>query len=522
MVFLLASIIVLSVFPATSSADVLDAAACPETYQPGCQSVWNLSRESWLEACRSGKTAAEILKGAQAAFIADCVKLPAADAIPEETVRALCSQGRPGQDKLLQLAGRAGPPSSARPAAALSGTTKTVLDLGKAVYAHLRADVAGLYGERSAESLAADGVLVSPSAPPPAGLSRPRRQTPGFRGAEVPAPAAYDGEVQKILDLADEYLDPPDRRLVKETLQTYAPVIQFASFESNPLAFGDCDNGRNIRLSRGYAVDNAGRVCALGRKNPAAGGQGRLLALTNPDDFAKEDLGFRHGVQVYRYPDGSLRIEYSKEQLAGTLIHELHHMKRHGEGGGTNLFTDERDAHALQFRFYTRYEQKHGGSIHLAESKAGELSDWQLDPKKFEADLIQEYAQPGPFQHTVVGRATIEEQERALADSRARLELAGGLDARALRRLEEYGEGLKRDKELAGRAEDYQAGWRAEETGAYLTYWGALVKREHDKIVASAKDPDEKERKLAELEETNRSVLANPWRYLMSVDAGPR
>src|SRR5207253_4888528 len=105
------------------------------------------------------------------------------------------------------------------------------------------------------------------------------------------------------------------------------------------------------------------------------------------------------------FADEHIRWEYSDEEMAGHLMHEVQHIKRHGDGGGVNKFTNELDAFSIQNRFYTRLQQRRGPKIMINDGAASSLETWQRSPEGFEDWMMQNYIGDGEFR---VGELTID------------------------------------------------------------------------------------------------------------------
>jgi hypothetical protein len=225
-----------------------------------------------------------------------------------------------------------------------------------------------------------------------------------------PARAEYDARVQGWLDLAARTSPAADTRQTQETLRKCAPGITLGPGGSN---FGTSD-----------------------------------CPMSGPDK----------GCYVILAPSSESGEPYSDEAVAGTLIHELQHVRRACEGGGANRFTDERDAWDMQYRFYTRVQQTHGGAVRLDSVRAQRLSDWQLDPDGFYAGIVKSYAAMG---YILPGEVTVAEQRRA-----ARERFQGWQLEDALAKLEV-------DQALSEKAWAYGQGWRSAQEAALAAFPGA-------------------------------------------------
>ena len=243
-----------------------------------------------------------------------------------------------------------------------------------------------------------------------------------------------DARVRGYLELAGKFADQADMAFTLETIRKCAPEMAINNNDTGNFGSSNCPGAGgkdcSVALTEGYALSAGGDRLPLPDRKPEGG----------------RDLGMLDGTRVYAYADGSREIAYSAESIAGSLLHELAHVRRACEGGGANRFTDERDAWDMQYRFYTRYQQKHGGLIALDKVKAQRLKDWQLNPEKFYADLVLNYKNLG---YITEGRVTVEEQLRGLEnypplDSRVKYE-------KAL---------LKADKVLSEKALAAQSAWR--------------------------------------------------------------
>jgi hypothetical protein len=264
------------------------------------------------------------------------------------------------------------------------------------------------------------------------------------RPEKADASPPYAPEVLALLKTAAEYADPGDMDWTLETIRKCSPAIAMRGVDGD-FGFSDCPmaggKGCYLFLSEGFVLD-------------AAGNRTRLSSAELAGE--RKEAGSVDGMRAYDYADGRRLLLYPAEATAGTMLHELQHIRRACEGGGANRFTDERDAWDMQYRFYTRWQQSRAGRIDLDKTRAERMKVWQLDPARHHRNIIDIYTALGYIR---AGRVTVEEQLRAY-------EGAPPYDAR----VNEEREKLGRDRTLSEAAQAAQAAWRTRQEEALLRY----------------------------------------------------
>lgn len=558
--------------PVSAGPSLPDQAACAAAYKTEYESDWGVKRDAWTSGCKT-KDAAALLANFKDSFIKACVErssptIPAKLFTPEDILK-LCSLGLPGEAQIKQRVveaaalGPRGPPDGAENISGAPAIKKTS-ERVEAVTAGLGAkvaggDVAGIYGEatRNAERVE---VLGGQGAPGGVGQNAPTAGINGVKGLKIREPGGgdgggdpsvrisrlpYDSKVKGLLTTMVQNADPEDTQTVLSTLEKYKPSIQFHQ-DGIDGAYGQAwteGEGKNaksfIELSSGFVQDKDGKTWPLTAKAYREELQKRHMelsrspptAITKPNS-PRTDLGIIDGYRVYEYADGSQMREYSAVGLTGTLMHETHHVKRRREGGAANSYTDERDAHDIAYRFYTRFQQNQGGNITLDDGKLGKLGKWQRSPGLFNEGMIEDYIQNGEI---TAGQVSIADQEAAYKKLKAETEkkiadrgvagkagvfvsgLFGGKDeeGEALTALNGELAKLEKDKLLAAQAEARNKKWRADREASFKTSLDIGVEASRKQILADKKlSKKERAKRLADLEGFRQEGLKDPWTYI--------
>ncbi len=552
--------------PASAAPSAPDQAACSAQFKKEFQDLWGADRKAWDEGCKT-KDAAALAEEFKRAFIKDCVvrsspTVSAALFTPSE-IADLCARGLPGEALIRAkvsdasaAAGPRGPPEGGKPGAPPPGVQKN-LERVEAVTAGVGTKVGGgqiaeIYGEATRnESVVA--VAGREGHPGVRAEGAPTAGVNGVKGLRILEPGTeadpqariarlpYDAKVKALLGTMVQNADSADTQLVLSTLEKYKPKVSFHP-DGIDGAYGQAwtegqgkDAKSFVELSSGYVQDKDGKTWPLTtsgfreelKKNKMELSRSPPTAITRPNS-PRKDLGIVDGVRVYEYPDGSQLKEYTPVALTGTLMHEVHHVNRKREGGGVNSFTDERDAHDIAYRFYTRVQQNSGGNVSLDDGKLAKLAKWQQSPALFQESMIEDYIQNGEIHR---GEVTLDEQEAAIQKRKAYAEkmiadrgivdkaalFFGGKDeaAESLRASEEKLASIKNDRALAAKSEAAQKKWREEREKAFRTTLDQGVEFSRKKILGDKKlSKAEKEKRLAELETFRQEGLKDSWTYI--------
>lgn len=508
-------------------------APCPDAWKPAVQAQWDAPREAWNALCATGLDAKAVESRIQEDFVVACLGRSAdllqTKRVSPEAAREACRRGKPGETAQRRQAATA-------PGEELERARTGIAAFGGQVAA---GDVDGIFGEtRRRGSVATGGAtLVLP------GVT--------IRGAPKGSPQAridalsYPERVKDYLRAAAQYADPEDMATTLETLEKAKPQLS-VNLDGLKEAYGQAwSEGTGsakrhfIEIAPGSVEDKNGHefpltLSAFRREQAArkdAKPRAPPLALTAPGSLRK-DLGFVDGEHVYEYADGSKLKLYSQASIAGTFLHEIQHVRRDWQGGAANDFANERDAHDLQYRFYTRYMQAHGGKIPLDPGKKAKLDEWHTDQAKFKEDLIAAYIANGQI---TPGEVSIAEQAAAarkrLATARAEIANLGNLDrlyywwkdmtppaVDAHAEAKEEVAALTRDAALSAESLRRQEEWRKERERNFLV----LLDRRLDAQILETRNsrlsPARKKRRIAELEGYRREGRADPWQFIPKLD----
>ncbi|MCX5787784.1 MAG: hypothetical protein NTX64_04640, partial [Elusimicrobia bacterium] len=345
----------------------------------------------------------------------------------------------------------------------------------------------------------------------------------------------YDASVKSDLKLMAKYGDPADVRQTLATLKTYKPKIEFSPSDLWSCGGGSCGwsyaqtfGHQKIQVNPGYVLSKDGwqfPISSVKYKEVAAAehySSTAPLAVTDPNNKKRKDLGMVDGTHEYLYPDGSKLVMYSDASVAGTMMHEINHVKRDGEGGGTNGYSNELDAHDIQYRFYTRYEEKSSGKISLDLWKSSMLDEWQVDPKRFSDDLIDRYIANGEIKST--GETTIEQQKAA---AQKRLDAAQKIAADPKASKKDRDAALQtvqaEKRELAGLAKDatlhvteeqYQEQWRADVESSFRAWVASDAAKQRQQVQSAKMTKAARAKALADLQQRSQDELSIPWEYI--------
>ena len=324
----------------------------------------------------------------------------------------------------------------------------------------------------------------------------------GLRLTPVPAPGSkpdalsriealpYEPRIKRYLAIMARVADPEDAESTLSALERFKPALHVRDMNVRLPFHGIAHRNYqgheykpSIHLIPGYAAPPEG----------GAGMGGRYSALQNPES-PREDLGFVDGPESTGMPTAA-RLMNSDEQIAGTLMHEILHVRRVG-GGGDNAFRDESDAFDIAFRFYTRYQQKNSGAINLDRGSAA-LAKWQSHPDEFAKIMAKTYEQ--------VGIKSVKAGKEALD-----------------RPLTKENSNLTKDLILHERADRAHQDWRdarEREFRQWATRFAAAAIRKIDGMPEAT--PGRKAKKAAALAAIDRYAedsLRAPWRHLTRID----
>lgn len=360
----------------------------------------------------------------------------------------------------------------------------------------------------------------------------------GLRVSPVPSPGSkptaqsriealpYEPRIKKYLGIMAQYADPGDTESTLGALERFKPEIWFRSFlEKSPYRgvaftnFNPFGNRPVIQIVPGYAAPP---------ENIPGPSAARFSAFRNPEN-RREYLGHINGARVYKYVDGSTIHEYSDEEITGTLMHEIQHVRRAGELGGANRLTDELDAFDIGFRFYTRYQQNNSGNIHLVDVDSF-LEEWQVSPDLFQESMKGTYAN-----HSVQTiRVELDEQLSRARKRRQDEEAAAGWKGPepgkepppGVAKAQREEEKVTQDIFLHRRANQEQKTWRVEREREFRE-WAQSKVDQDQKAAAQMPENTESQRAVkhkisAEIEADRKRYLENPWFFIPKLEVKSR
>lgn len=281
----------------------------------------------------------------------------------------------------------------------------------------------------------------------------------GLKTVSVPATGSfvtriealpYDARIKAFLKLVAADADTVDVESTIGTLEKSKPVISIGGYKVDDDEAGGYDPSSNsIVLKPGFLTGDisTGSEDAL----PAGGGM---------------ELGLYR--EVFR--DGHKRWHYADTEMAGHLMHEVQHARRHLDGGGANNYTNELDAFNIQNRFYSRLLGHYGDAgSQLSDSAIADFTTWRRSPWTFRDNMVGNYTRhleirPGEirFADQIKGiESRLQKNQNSLLEFAGRPEavmIQANIDAERLQLKQ-----IPFDQKLSDDAWRYHQKWRLKE-----------------------------------------------------------
>lgn len=292
------------------------AADCPASYQdPAFKQVWDLSRSDWDTGCKTVKDPSVILSAAKTRFAKECLedaeRSIEARLISREEAEKLCAQGTPGKVQIPK-------PKEEGPQGGRAAADKRVGLFSEKVIAHIKGDIAALYGEKSLKAeTAVDGPY--PVMTPGPSTGRPEPPARGLATIAPPSPGAAPNPARdKNIAILQSYIVPHGAG--PEAVATTKKLMAGMLGQADPVVVQ-------------HMVDERIHVIIIPKDKK----------LTDLPEFAylkgKKTIDGRpwekvRGIGDTRLKDGSIALGVAEETLTGTtgyhrghvFVHELGHI----------------------------------------------------------------------------------------------------------------------------------------------------------------------------------------------------
>ncbi|MCX5789541.1 MAG: hypothetical protein NTX64_13710 [Elusimicrobia bacterium] len=221
--------------------------------------------------------------------------------------------------------------------------------------------------------------------------------------------APYGRDVHDMLDLISHYADPEDRALAVGVVERHVPAVIIDSSRAGALM------AAAVSLPEGSL--GTGKVVLALHAGPVVARKRGLLFSSDPTmvpesaEFYRERgteppnlqaaaPGASSGREeeadwgrVRIYDDGSRRLKFSNEELAGALLAELLRVDARARGWD-DFYRVALRARSAQFRFYRRFAASTGAAPHLDRALEAEYGEWLARPWDWQDHWVQALSSP--------------------------------------------------------------------------------------------------------------------------------
>ena len=221
--------------------------------------------------------------------------------------------------------------------------------------------------------------------------------------------APYGRDVHDMLDLISHYADPEDRALAVGVVERHVPAVIIDSSRAGALM------AAAVSLPEGSL--GTGKVVLALHAGPVVARKRGLLFSSDPTmvpesaefyrergteppklqaaapgaSSGREEEGDWGRVRIY--DDGSRRLKFSNEELAGTLLAELLRVDARARGWD-DFYRVALRARSAQLRFYRRFAASTGAAPHLDRALEAEYGEWLARPWDWQDHWVQALASP--------------------------------------------------------------------------------------------------------------------------------